>query len=88
MILKRSSISRNSINPGSEEMAAPWKSIRMDRLKSGRIASVWLSPQLRILEAAKMPIYFPGSDDGSDPDVIILSGQPIPIAKILCTLAS
>jgi hypothetical protein len=32
------------MNPVSDEMVALWKSIMMDRLKSGRIASFWLSP--------------------------------------------
>jgi hypothetical protein len=59
MILKRSSISRSRINPVSEEMVAPWKSIMIDRLKSGRIASFWLSPLLSTLATPEMLFYSP-----------------------------
>ena len=50
IILKRSSISRIRRKPTSEVIVAPWKSIMMVRLKSGRITSFWLSPLLSIFE--------------------------------------
>ena len=57
MILKRSSTSRSKMNPVSEEMMAPWKSIMMARLKSGRINSFWLSPLSSTLEPPELLIY-------------------------------
>jgi hypothetical protein len=57
MILNRSSISRIKRKPTSEEIVAPWKSIKMDRLKSGLIASVWLSPHPSILATPEMFVY-------------------------------
>lgn len=39
------------------EIVAPWKSIMMDRLKSGRIASFRLSPLAGTLETSKSLIY-------------------------------
>jgi hypothetical protein len=59
MILKRSSISRSRRKPTSEVIVAPWKSIMMVGLKSGRIASFWLSPLSRTLKTPELLFYPP-----------------------------
>jgi hypothetical protein len=45
--------------PTSEVIVAPWKSIMMVRLKSGRITSFWLSPLLSIFEPPDLLIIPP-----------------------------
>ena len=48
--ISRPSLSRTGRKPTSEVILAAWKSIMMDRLKSGRITPFRLSPLASILE--------------------------------------